>query len=164
MHEEAPGKFRHVVPSPEPMHIVDVSLVQTVAESGAIVIACGGGGVPVVRDPDGTRRGLEAVIDKDLATAHMANILDCEVLLILTEARGVALDFGTPQERWLEEVPASELRDYQKDGYFPEGNMGPKVEAALRFVERGGRRAIIAQLFDVMPALRGESGTHVVPG
>ena len=164
MREESAGVFRHVVASPEPRHIVDVSLIQTIADSGAIAIAGGGGGIPVIRDDDGSRRGMEAVIDKDLVSAHLANILKYDTLIILTEAPGVALRFGTPDERWLDQVPASELRAYQNKGYFPEGSMGPKVEAALRFVERGGERAIIAQLFDVMAALRGEAGTHVIPG
>lgn len=164
MREEAPGKFRHVVASPDPKHIVDVSLIQTVCDSGAIVIAGGGGGIPVVRNPDGTRRGMEAVIDKDLASAHMANILGYETLVLLTEARGVAVDFGKPQVRWLDEVSVSELRALQAQGHFPAGSMGPKVEAALRFVENGGQRAIIGQLLDVMTALEGRTGTHVVAG
>ena len=164
MREEGPGEFRHVVASPDPKHIVDVSLIQTVSDSGAIVIAGGGGGIPVVREADGTRRGLEAVIDKDLASAHLANVLGYDTLVLLTEAKGVALEFGTPDEHWLEEVSVSRLRALQAAGHFPPGSMGPKVEAALRFVERGGQRAIIGHLFDVIAALQGQAGTHVVPG
>jgi len=164
MREEAPGAFRHVVPSPEPRHIVDISLIQTVAQTGAVVIAGGGGGIPVIREADGTRRGVEAVIDKDLATAHLATVLRFETLLILTGAPAVALHFGQPTQRYIDHVTASELRHLQQQGHFPDGSMGPKVEAALRFVERGGRRAIIADLFEAEAALAGLRGTQISPG
>jgi len=164
MREEQSGRYRHVVASPEPKHIADVSLIETVAETGAIIIAGGGGGIPVERAEDGTRRGLEAVIDKDLMSAYLANKLGYDTLVLLTEAPAVAVEFGRPGERWLDTVSAAELRRLQAEGHFPPGSMGPKVEAALRFVEGGGKRAIIGQLFQVMDALEGNAGTHVVPG
>ncbi len=164
MREEQSGRYRHVVASPEPKHIADVSLIETVAETGAIIIAGGGGGIPVERAEDGTRRGLEAVIDKDLMSAYLANKLGYDTLVLLTEAPAVAVEFGRPGERWLDTVRAAELRRLQAKGHFPPGSMGPKVEAALRFVEGGGKRAIIGQLFQVMDVLEGNAGTHVVPG
>ena len=116
------------------------------------------------RAEDGTRRGLEAVIDKDLMSAYLANKLGYDTLVLLTEAPAVAVEFGRPGERWLDTVRAAELRRLQAEGHFPPGSMGPKVEAALRFVEGGGKRAIIGQLFQVMDVLEGNAGTHVVPG
>jgi carbamate kinase len=163
MREESGRGFRHVVPSPEPQHIVDISLVETLVRSGTVVIAGGGGGIPVVRAPNGVRRGVEAVIDKDLSSAHLASVLGLEVMMILTEAPAVAVHYGTPHERPLGEVPVSELRRYQAEGHFPVGSMGPKVEAAARFVERGGRRAVVASLFEAEAALAGRAGTQVLP-
>ncbi|MCP5152164.1 MAG: carbamate kinase [Ectothiorhodospiraceae bacterium] len=163
MREDAGRGWRHVVPSPEPRHIVDISLVQAVIGSGAIAIAGGGGGIPVVRQADGTRRGIEAVIDKDLCSAHMARVLGLDVLMILTAVKHVAVHFGKPEARDLATVRASELRAFQREGHFAAGSMGPKVEAALRFVEGGGERAIIAHLDDAVAALAGETGTQVLP-
>ena len=161
---EEPGKgYRHVVPSPDPKHVVDISLIETIAKEGSVVIAGGGGGIPVVRHADGSRHGVEAVIDKDLLSAHMASVLNVDLLLILTDAEAVCVDFGLPSQRALGEVTVSELRRYRDEGHFPEGSMGPKVEAALRFVERGGARAVIGGLFNAEAALNGDSGTQVLP-
>jgi carbamate kinase len=160
--EDAGRGWRHVVPSPEPRHIVDISLIQALARNGAVVIAGGGGGIPVVSGPKKLRRGVEAVIDKDLTSALMANVLGIEEMLILTAVPRVAIHFGTPQERKLCEVGLAELKRYQEAGHFPPGSMGPKVEAAIRFLEKGGKRAIIADLREALPALRGETGTHIL--
>ncbi len=163
MREDAGRGWRHVVPSPMPKHICDISLVEGLARRGSIVVAGGGGGIPVVRNPNGTRFGVEAVIDKDLTTALMANVLGIEVMMILTAVPQVLVDFGTPDERPLGEVTASELSAYHDDGHFPPGSMGPKVEAALRFLEGGGKRVIVAALDEADAALTGGAGTHVVP-
>ena len=120
------SEYRHVVASPDPKHIVDVSLIQTVSDSRVIVITVGGGGIPVVRDFDGTRRGMEAVTDKDFASADMANILGYETLALLTKALAVAIAFGTPEARWIGEITVSELRALQAEGRFPAGSMGPR--------------------------------------
>jgi carbamate kinase len=160
--EDAGRGWRHVVPSPKPRHIVDISLVQALARSGAVVIAGGGGGIPVVSEPKKVRRGVEAVIDKDLTSALMANVLGIEEMMILTAEPRVAIYFGTPQERKLSVIGLAEMKQYQKEGHFPAGSMGPKVEAAIRFLENGGKRAIIADLREALPALRGETGTHVL--
>lgn len=161
MKEDSGRGWRHVVPSPKPKHVCDISLVQVLARRGTVVIT-GGGGIPVVRGPKGVRQGIEAVIDKDLTSAHMANILGIDLLMILTAVPKVAVDFGKPSQRDLDQVSMRELRALQAEGQFPPGSMGPKIDAALRFLEGGGERVIIAHLKDAMAALRGETGTHVV--
>ena len=162
MREDAGRGWRHVVPSPKPRHIVDISLIDTVAKSGAVVIAGGGGGIPVVRGEQGVRRGVEAVIDKDLCSALMANVLGVETLMILTAVPRVALYFGQPQQHELEHVSVAELRAYQNEGHFAKGSMGPKVQAAVEFLQNGGKRAVIAHLHDAEAALKGQAGTQVL--
>jgi carbamate kinase len=164
MREDAGRGWRHVVPSPMPKHICDISLVQVLAQRGTIVIAAGGGGIPVVRGPNGVRTGVQAVIDKDLTSAHMANVLGIELLVILTAVSKIAVNFGTPDQREIDQITAHKLRALNNDGHFPPGSMGPKVDAALRFLEGGGERVIIAHLDEAMAALRGEAGTHIVAG
>jgi carbamate kinase len=163
MREDAGRGWRMVVASPAPQHICDISLVETLASRGTVVIAGGGGGVPVVRDSRGVRKGVEAVIDKDLTTAHMANVLGVEEIMILTAVSRVAINFGKPDQRELEVVSLSEARKYMDAGHFPEGSMGPKIEAAIRFIEGGGKRVIIGHLNEALPALHGETGTHIIP-
>lgn len=160
--EDAGRGWRLVVPSPEPQHICDISLIDALAGRGTIVIAGGGGGIPVVRDKMGIRRGIEAVIDKDLTSQHMATVLGIEHMMILTGVKKVALNFGTNSEQELNTVSISEMKGYQREGHFAKGSMGPKVEAAIRFVERGGKRAVIAHLEEALPALMGEAGTQIV--
>jgi len=162
MREDAGRGWRLVVASPEPRHIVDISLIDTLAKRGAVVIAGGGGGIPVLRGPKKVRRGVEAVIDKDLTSALMANVLGIDVMMILTGVSRVAINYRTPHQRALDRLTLSEARRYLSEGQFPPGSMGPKIEAAIRFLERGGKRAIIGHLNEVLPALRGETGTHIV--
>jgi carbamate kinase len=162
MREDAGRGLRHVVPSPMPRHIVDISLIEVLARRGTAVIAGGGGGIPVVRGPKGVRRGVAAVIDKDLTSAHMANVLGVGDLMILTAVSKVATDFGKPTQRWLDRVGLAEIKALHAAGQFPPGSMGPKIEASIRFIEGGGRRAIIAHVDEAMPALSGETGTHIV--
>jgi len=164
MKEDSGRGWRHVVPSPKPKHVCDISLVQVLARRGTVVIAGGGGGIPVVRGPKGVRHGIQAVIDKDLTSAHMANVLGIGVLMILTAVPRVSINFGKLDQRELDHVTMRELREYHAQGHFPPGSMGPKIDAALRFLEGGGDRVIIASLEEAMPALRGEAGTHVVAG
>jgi len=163
MREDAGRGWRMVVASPSPQHICDISLVDGLAKLGNVVIAGGGGGVPVVRDSRGVRKGVEAVIDKDLTSAHMANVLGVEDLMILTAVSRVAINFGKPDQRELDVVTVSEISQYLKEGHFPAGSMGPKIEAAIKFIEGGGKRAIIGHLNEALPALRGETGTHIIP-
>jgi carbamate kinase len=162
MKEDSGRGWRHVVPSPRPRHICDISLVQVLARRGTIVIAGGGGGIPVVRGPKGVRHGVAAVIDKDLTSAHMANVLGIEVLVILTAVRRVAINYGKPDQRDLDRVTLREIRQLHAQGHFPPGSMGPKIEAAIRFLDGGGERVIIGHLEEAMAALRGETGTHIV--
>ncbi len=162
MKEDCGRGWRHVVPSPDPKHVCDISLIQVLARRGTVVIAGGGGGIPVVRGPKGVRKGVQAVIDKDLTSAHIANVLGIKLLIILTAVSNVAINFGTAEQKELAQVTTRELRDLRAEGHFPPGSMGPKVDAALRFLEGGGERVIIARLEEAMPALRGEAGTHIV--
>ncbi len=161
MREDVGRGWRHVVPSPRPIHIVDISLIRALAQRGAVVIAGGGGGIPVVREPDGVRRGVEAVIDKDLTSALMANVLGIEDMMILTAVPKVAIHFGTPEQKELGRVSLAEIRKYHAEGHFPPGSMGPKIEAVIRFLEGGGKRVYIAALEEALPALRGEGGTCI---
>ena len=163
MREDAGRGWRLVVPSPEPRHIADISLVQAVLESGAVAIAGGGGGIPVMRTPEGTRRGLAAVIDKDLSSALMARVLGLDALYILTAVPQVSIHFGSARARPLGRVTVDELRAYQREGHFAAGSMGPKVEAAARFVEQTGKLAVIAHLDEAEAAVRGDAGTRVHP-
>ena len=164
MREDSGRGWRHVVPSPRPRHIVDLSLIQVLARRGSIVVAGGGGGIPVIRGPKGVRHGVAAVIDKDLTSAHMANVLDIRHLMILTAVSKVAVNYGRPDQRFLDRVSLRELKALQAEGHFPPGSMGPKVAAAIRFLESGGERVIIGHLDEAMAALRGETGTHVLSG
>ncbi|MBR1159034.1 carbamate kinase [Bradyrhizobium elkanii] len=163
MREDSGRGWRHVVPSPKPKHVCDISLVDALVKRGTIVIAGGGGGMPVIRGERGVRTGVPAVIDKDLTSAHIANVLGIEELLILTAVPRVAINFGKPDKRELDQVSLAEIKAYHREGHFPPGSMGPKVDAAIRFLEGGGKRAIISHLNCAMAALTGETGTHIVP-
>jgi len=162
MAEDSGRGWRHVVPSPQPQHIVDISLIQELARRGTVVIAGGGGGIPVVRGPKGVRHGVAAVIDKDLTSAHMAQVLGIKELMILTAVPKVAIHYGTPEQRELGQVTLREIKALQAEGHFPPGSMGPKIEAAVRFLEGGGERVIIGHLDQAVAALTGETGTHIV--
>ena len=163
MKEDSGRGWRMVVASPKPKHICDISLVESLSTNGTIVIVGGGGGVPVVRNSQGLRSGVEAVIDKDLTTAHMANVLGFKDIMILTAVSQVAINFGKPEQQELGHITVSEAKRYFEEGQFPAGSMGPKIEAAIRFIEGGGKHATIGQLEEAMPALLGKAGTHIFP-
>jgi len=162
MREDAGRGWRHVVPSPKPRHICDVSLVQVLARRGTIVIAGGGGGIPVIRKRHGLREGVAAVIDKDMTSAHMANVIGIPVMMILTAVEKVAINFGKSDEKALGQVSLNEIKRYRREGHFPQGSMGPKIDAAIRFLEGGGQRVVICHLDDAKSALIGETGTHIL--
>jgi len=162
MMEDAGRGWRYAVASPRPRAIVNLPLIDTMARMGTIVIAGGGGGIPVVRDVDGRLHGVEAVIDKDLTSAFMANLLGIETLMILTSVPRVAINFGKPGQRELGTVSVRELEAYQAEGHFARGSMAPKIDAVLRFLAHGGKRAIIAHLDQAAAAFEGDAGTHVV--
>ena len=156
------GGWRRVVPSPRPLEIVEVGAIRALLEAGVVVIAAGGGGVPVVRKGDGLV-GVEAVVDKDFASAVLARDLGADRLVLATDVERVALDFGKPTRRFLDRMTAGEARQYLREGHFPAGSMGPKVEAAVQFLSEGGREAVITSLPRLRDALAGSSGTRIVP-
>ena len=161
MREDSGRGWRHVVPSPKPRHVCDISLVQVLARRGTVVIAGGGGGIPVIRKRRGIRHGVRAVIDKDLTSAHMANVLGIPILMILTSVPQVFINFGSKDQEALHTVSLREIKKFHKEGQFPPGSMGPKIEATIRFLEGGGEKVIISHLEDAMEALSGETGTHI---
>ncbi|MGH3344877.1 MAG: carbamate kinase, partial [Carbonactinosporaceae bacterium] len=153
--------WRRVVASPEPQEILDGAAVLALARSGVIVAAAGGGGIPVVRGRDGSLHGVEAVVDKDLAAALLARTVDADVLVIATDVENVVVHYGTGRARPLGRVSAGELGGYAADGHFGSGSMAPKVEAVLRFVAAGGRRAAITSVEMITDAVAGTAGTVV---
>lgn len=155
--------WRRVVASPEPLEILDAPAVTALIGAGAVVVAAGGGGVPVVRDPDGRVHGAQAVIDKDLAAALLGRTVEADVLVIATDVEHAMLGYGSPAARPVGRVDAATMRGYAAEGHFASGSMGPKVEAVCRFVERGGRRAVITSLEQIAAAVHGGTGTEVVP-
>jgi carbamate kinase len=157
--------WRRVVASPEPRRILDAPVVHALVEAGFVVVANGGGGVPVVldTDPAGGLRGVEAVIDKDLGAALLARTVDADVLVIATDVPNAVLRWGTPDAEPLGRVDVRRMRALAAEGHFAGGSMGPKVEAACRFVEQGGARAVISTLDHILHAVAGDTGTVVVP-
>jgi carbamate kinase len=163
MVEDAGRGYRRVVPSPQPQTIVEWPAVRSLVAAGVLVIAAGGGGIPVVCEADGSLRGVEAVIDKDLAAQRLASLVQARTLVLLTEVDAVAVDFGTPQQRALQLVELHELKGYLQSGQFPAGSMGPKVKACVDFLESGGDRAIITSAANLIAAVNGlTTGTQVV--
>ena len=155
--------WRRVVASPEPIEIIDSPAVASLVDAGFIVIANGGGGIPVVREDDGNLRGVEAVIDKDLGAALLARTVAADVLVIATDVPSAVLRFGTPDAEPIGRISVEGLRSLAAEGHFASGSMGPKVDAACRFVEKGGDYAVISNLDHIIDAVAGNSGTVVVP-
>ncbi len=153
--------WRRVVASPEPVEVLGTPTLLTLLEDGYVVVAAGGGGIPVVREADGTVHGVEAVIDKDLTAAVLASALGADVLIIATDVEHAVLDYGTPGATPIGRVRLADMEAYAADGQFASGSMGPKVEAALRFVRHGGRRSVITALDRIADALHGDVGTVV---
>ena len=156
--------WRRVVASPEPLEVLDVPAVRALIGAGFVVVAAGGGGIPHVRQADGTLHGIGAVLDKDLTAALLARSTGAEVLVIATDVEHVVLDVGTDRARVLQRVTPAELRAHAADGQFPSGSMGPKVEAVARFVEQGGERAVVTSLARIADAVTGSAGTVVQQG
>jgi len=160
--EDSGRGFRRLVPSPIPVRIINRHIIQQLVDQGVIVIAAGGGGIPVYIEQDGTYEGVDAVIDKDLATAVLARDIRARTLMILTGVDYVYLNFKKPDEVKLEKVTLAEARNFLAQGHFPAGSMGPKIEAAVGFLESGGEEVIITSLEKAKPALLGSAGTHIV--
>ncbi len=154
--------WRRVVGSPEPLEVIDGPAVRTLVEAGYVVVAGGGGGVPTVREDD-VLRGVEAVIDKDLAAALLGLTVNADVLVVATDVPHAVLRFGTPDAEPLGRVTVDRMREHLAAGHFSSGSMGPKVEAACRFVEQGGTHAAITELSQIQGAVAGRAGTVVVP-
>lgn len=158
--EDAGRGWRRVVPSPKPQKIVEGPVIKELIEHGHIVIACGGGGMPVYVESDGTYEGVDGVIDKDLASAVIALEIGADELVILTEVDKVALNFNKPNQEFLDRLNIADARRYLAEGHFHAGSMGPKVEAVVSFLERGGKHAIITSLDNAYEAIHGHGGTH----
>ncbi len=158
--KEADG-WRIVVPSPDPKSIVEGEIINKMLDDDIIVIASGGGGMPVIEKEGWGLDGLEAVIDKDLASERLAEAINAELLLILTNVEKVYLNYNTPEQKPLDKVSLEDLKKYYKEGHFPVGNMGPKILAAIRFLESGGERVIISDVEKGWDAFKGETGTHI---
>ncbi len=158
--EDSGRGYRRLVASPLPKAVIEIEEIRSLVNTGAVVIACGGGGIPVVRE-NGELSGVAAVIDKDLASALLANLLGAERMIITTAVDRVYLNYGKPDARPLAQVSTAELREYQKQGHFPEGSMGPKIEAALRFLTGGGREVLITDPDHLLAALAGSAGTRI---
>jgi carbamate kinase len=163
MIEDSGRGYRRVVPSPQPAAVAEIYAIRTLVNSGALVICAGGGGIPVVRDSEGLLHGVEAVIDKDMGASLIAQRLDADRLLILTDIERVTINYRKPDQRALDCVSVTEMKGYMSEGHFAAGSMGPKVRAAVSFIEAGGKEAIITHLHSALAALEGASGTHVVP-
>jgi carbamate kinase len=162
--EDAGRGWRRVVASPLPKEVVELDTVKALINAGVCVISVGGGGIPVVDKGDGEYVGIAAVIDKDYASSLLARSIDADVFLISTSVDKVALNYGKPDQQWLDRITVSEARRYLAEGrHFGRGSMAPKIEAIIRYMEAGGKHAIITTPENISRALRGEAGTHVVP-
>jgi len=153
--------WRIVVPSPDPKSIVEGKIINNMLDDDIIVIASGGGGMPVIEKKGWGLDGLEAVIDKDLASERLAEAINAKLLLILTNVEKVYLNYNTPKQKALDKVTLSDLKKYSKEGHFPEGSMGPKILAAVRFLESGGKKVIISHVEKGWEAFKGLTGTHI---
>ena len=162
--EDAGRGWRRVVASPLPKEIVEIDAIKALIAVGVTVISTGGGGIPVVRTPEGDIKGVAAVIDKDFGSSLLATNVGAELFVISTAVEKAALNFGKPDQKWLDKITVSEAKAYLAEGkHFAKGSMAPKVEAIIRFLENGGKRALITNPENIGRALKGETGTWVVP-
>ncbi len=161
--EDAGRGWRRVVPSPLPKRVVEETVIKQLINAGTCVITVGGGGIPVISDEDGHLKGVAAVIDKDFASSLLANVIGAEMLIISTAVEKVALNFGKPNETWLDKMTVDEAKAYLAEGiHFAKGSMAPKIQACIWFIERGGQKAIITNPENITRALNGETGTTIV--
>jgi carbamate kinase len=163
--EDSNRGWRRVVASPAPLRIVELPVIQRLVDAGTVVITVGGGGVPVIETPTGELEGAAAVIDKDLASALLANDLGADLLLISTAVEQVALGFGTPEQRWVDHLTLSDAKRYLAEGtHFGKGSMGPKIKAVINYLEHGGKQALITSPESIERALQGKTGTRITRG
>jgi carbamate kinase len=158
--EDAGRGWRRVVASPKPVKIIQQDAILAMVQAGFTVVSTGGGGIPVIEDEHGSLAGVEAVIDKDLASALLAASINADLFLISTEVEKVAINFNKPDVRWLDRLSIQEARQYSAKGHFGQGSMEPKIGAVLHYLERGGKRALITNPENMLRALSGETGTH----
>lgn len=163
MREDAGRGWRHVVPSPRPLRILNLQTISHMLDTATVVIAAGGGGIPVVKGRDGQWRGIEAVIDKDFASAKLATDLDADLFIILTGVSKIALDFGQPTQQFLSRMTVAEAEKHLADGQFPAGSMGPKVESAMQFAKTSKKEVLVTDVDVLREALEGKDGTRIVP-
>jgi len=161
--EDAGRGWRRVVPSPEPREIIEESAIETLAGSGFAVIAVGGGGIPVYKRDDGIIAGVEAVIDKDLASSLLARNIGADLFLISTAVEKVCLNFGKPDQKEIDKMTLAEAKQYLEEGHFAPGSMAPKIKAVIRYLEKGGKKALITSPKFIEKAVNGETGTVIIP-
>jgi carbamate kinase len=161
--EDAGRGWRRVVASPLPKQIVEQAAIESLIRAGFVVISAGGGGIPVVEDERGDLVGVEAVIDKDFAGSLLAASLKADLFLISTAVEKVALRYNQPDQQWLDRLTLAEAKSYLQEGHFAKGSMGPKIEAIIKFLEQGGKQALITNPENIERALDGKTGTYVVP-
>lgn len=162
MVEDSGRGYRRVVPSPKPIDIVEKDVIKSLIQSGYVVIAVGGGGIPVVKTEDQTYKGIDAVIDKDFATSLLAEKIDAEALIITTGVPRVFINFGQPNQQALDEVSVEQIKQYMEEGHFPKGSMLPKIEASLSFLHKPGREVIITSPEALKDAITQKAGTHIL--
>ena len=161
--EDSGRGWRRFVPSPRPVEVIELDAIRTLIQAGCAVVACGGGGIPVIETENGALRGVEAVIDKDYASGLLARNINADLFMISTAVEKVAVNYGQPSQRWIDRATLSELKDYYASGHFPSGSMGPKIEAMIDYLSFGGLRGLITNLSNMGRALDGQSGTELVP-
>jgi len=160
--KEDSGKgYRRVVPSPKPIDIIPAKVVKTMVEEGDIVITVGGGGIPIYIEDNGTYEGVDAVIDKDFASALLARMIDADLLVILTGVDKVAINYGKPDMKELDRLSVADAKKYDAEGQFPKGSMGPKIQAAISFIEQGGKQVLITSIERIVDAFEGKTGTII---
>jgi len=161
--EDAGRGWRRVVPSPDPKKVIEAPAIQRLVEAGFVVICVGGGGIPVIEDEHGDLQGIEAVIDKDFGGALLASAVKADLFLITTAVEKVAINFNKPDQAWLDQMTLAEAKQYLAEGHFAKGSMGPKIEAIVRYLESGGKEALITDPANIERALQGKTGTRIVP-
>lgn len=161
--EDAGRGWRRVVASPKPQKIVEAEAIHSLIDKGFVVVGVGGGGIPVIVKDDGELTGVEAVIDKDFGSSLLATLIKADLFVISTAVEKVAINFNKPNQQWLDRITVAEARQYLAEGHFAKGSMLPKVEAILRFLDNGGKMALITNPENIGRALRGETGTWIVP-
>ncbi|GAP22859.1 carbamate kinase [Leptolinea tardivitalis] len=161
--EDAGRGWRRVVASPIPQKIVEAEAINSLIKAGFTVVGVGGGGIPVIEDENGNLVGVEAVIDKDFGSALLANLINADLFVISTAVEKVAINFNKPDQKWIDKMTAAEARKYMEEGHFAKGSMLPKIQAILKFLDAGGKKALITNPENIGRALKGETGTWIVP-